>query len=145
MAITFGNIFIVSAVAVFSSLALTANSMPAPHVHQRRGNDGVGAYGSAYPYGGAGLYDNAYSYGNAGPYSSLGAYNGFYPGDGAYPYGNFGYGYGIGFPYASSFTNTFDANSNFANYNDDTLYVNNKDATAASSNVNSYNNANVIG
>ncbi|PIA13140.1 hypothetical protein COEREDRAFT_89832 [Coemansia reversa NRRL 1564] len=104
MAITFGNIFIVSAVAVFSSLAFSTNGMPAPHVHQRRGNDGVGAYGnaglygSAYPYGGAGLYDNAYSYGNGGPYGSLGAYNGFYLGDGTYPFGNFGYGYGIGFP-----------------------------------------------
>ncbi|KAJ1860240.1 hypothetical protein LPJ78_005897 [Coemansia sp. RSA 989] len=59
---------------------------------------------------------------------------------GLYPYG----GYGFGFPLASSFTNAFNANSNFANYNDDTLYVNNQDGTVANSNVNNFNNANVI-
>ncbi|PIA17713.1 hypothetical protein COEREDRAFT_7305 [Coemansia reversa NRRL 1564] len=72
-------------------------------------------------------------------FTGVGAYGG------AYPYGNFGYGNGIGFPYASSFTNAFNADNNYANYNDDTLYINDKDATTANSNVNSYNNANVIG
>ncbi|KAJ2845999.1 hypothetical protein IWW36_004553, partial [Coemansia brasiliensis] len=63
-----------------------------------------------------------------------------YPG--FYPYA--GFGYGVGFPFASSFTNAFNANSNFANYNDDTLFVNNQDATTANSNLNTFNNANVI-
>ncbi|KAI9472550.1 hypothetical protein BX667DRAFT_516592 [Coemansia mojavensis] len=59
---------------------------------------------------------------------------------GLYPYG----GYGFGFPFASSFTNAFNANSNFAHFNDDTLYVNDKDATVANNNVNSFNNAKII-
>ncbi|KAJ1830174.1 hypothetical protein LPJ70_006975, partial [Coemansia sp. RSA 2708] len=45
-----------------------------------------------------------------------------------------GCGCGIGFPFASSFTNAFNANNNFANFNDDTLFVNNKDATTANNN-----------
>ncbi|KAJ2658683.1 hypothetical protein IW148_004559 [Coemansia sp. RSA 1199] len=59
--------------------------------------------------------------------------------------GSWGSGYGFGIPFASSATNQFGANNNFAHFNDDTLYVNNKDATTANSNVNSFNNANVIG
>ncbi|KAJ2796449.1 hypothetical protein H4R20_005525 [Coemansia guatemalensis] len=130
MIYTFSSISIVAAVvAAISSFALTANAVPsaAPHVHQRRGDGSVGVYGSTYPY------SSGYPYG------------GFYSGGGAYPYGSFGYGYGIGFPFASSFTNAFNANSNFAHYNDDTMYVNDKDATTAKGNFNSYNNANVIG
>ncbi|KAJ2723812.1 hypothetical protein H4S00_002409 [Coemansia sp. D1744] len=57
----------------------------------------------------------------------------------------FGNGWGFGMPFASSATNQFSANNNFANFNDDTLYVNNKDATTANSNVNTFNNANIIG
>ncbi|KAJ2455836.1 hypothetical protein EV183_000451 [Coemansia sp. RSA 2336] len=56
-----------------------------------------------------------------------------------------GCGCGFGFPFASSFTNAFNANNNFAHFNDDTLYVNDKDATTANSNVNNFNNANIIG
>ncbi|KAJ2356421.1 hypothetical protein GGF43_002088 [Coemansia sp. RSA 2618] len=69
-------------------------------------------------------------------------------GYGGVEYGGIGYG-GIGYgswgiPFASSFTNAFNANNNFAHFNDDTLYVNNKDATTANSNVNTFNNANVV-
>ncbi|KAJ1665412.1 hypothetical protein IW140_003381 [Coemansia sp. RSA 1813] len=62
------------------------------------------------------------------------------------PYGGFGtgYGYGFGFPFASSFTNALNTNFNAANFNDDTLYVNNKDANAVNSNLNTFTNANTI-
>ncbi|KAI9472560.1 hypothetical protein BX667DRAFT_425746 [Coemansia mojavensis] len=59
---------------------------------------------------------------------------------GAYP----GFGFGFGFPFAASSTNAFNANNNFAHFNDDTVYVNNKDAVAANNNLNHFNNANVI-
>ncbi|KAJ1863899.1 hypothetical protein LPJ78_003748 [Coemansia sp. RSA 989] len=56
-----------------------------------------------------------------------------------------GYGFaGCGFPFTSSFTNAFNANNNFAHFNDDTLYVNDKDATFANNNLNAFNNANVF-
>ncbi|KAJ2886227.1 hypothetical protein H4R27_000798 [Coemansia aciculifera] len=54
-----------------------------------------------------------------------------------------GYG-GYGFPFASSFTNNFDRNSNRANFNENTLYANNVNANAASDNVHAFTNANVI-
>ncbi|KAJ2082272.1 hypothetical protein H4R24_001718 [Coemansia sp. RSA 988] len=69
-------------------------------------------------------------------FAGIGAYNGMYPYS--------GFGYGIGFPFATSYTNAFNANSNFANFNDDTIYANNKDATTANNNVNQFNNANII-
>ncbi|KAJ2800468.1 hypothetical protein H4R21_003167 [Coemansia helicoidea] len=65
-------------------------------------------------------------------------------GYGAWGYGAPGYGGWGFFPYAASSTNAFNANSNFAHFNDDTLYVNNKDATAANGNVNTFNQANVV-
>ncbi|KAJ1787604.1 hypothetical protein LPJ59_005699 [Coemansia sp. RSA 2399] len=55
-----------------------------------------------------------------------------------------GYGYSFGFPFASSFTNALNSNFNAANYNDDTLYVNNKDANSVSSNLNTFTNANTV-
>ncbi|KAJ2632119.1 hypothetical protein H4R22_001501 [Coemansia sp. RSA 1290] len=61
-----------------------------------------------------------------------------------YPGFSAGCGCGFRFPFASSFTNAFNANSNFAHFNDDTLYVNDKDATFANKNVNNFNNANTI-
>ncbi|KAJ2685310.1 hypothetical protein IWW39_004346 [Coemansia spiralis] len=54
-----------------------------------------------------------------------------------------GYG-GLGFPVAASFTNDFDRNSNRANFNENTLYSNNVHANAASDNVHSLNNANIL-
>ncbi|KAJ1789770.1 hypothetical protein LPJ59_005280 [Coemansia sp. RSA 2399] len=64
---------------------------------------------------------------------------------GVYPYGGYGgYGYGFGFPFASSFTNGLNTNFNAANYNDDTLYVNNKDGNSVNSNLNTFNNANTV-
>ncbi|KAJ2383366.1 hypothetical protein H4S02_005334 [Coemansia sp. RSA 2611] len=80
-----------------------------------------------------------------GGYDSVGyglGYGGYYPYN-SYGYGDIGYG-GIGFPFASSFTNAFNANNNFAHFNDDTLYVNDKDATTANNNVNTFTNANVV-
>ncbi|KAJ1983963.1 hypothetical protein EDC05_006596 [Coemansia umbellata] len=55
-----------------------------------------------------------------------------------------GYGGGFGFPYASSFTNAFNTNTNAANYNDDTLYANSQNANVFNTNTNAYNNANVV-
>ncbi|KAJ2303359.1 hypothetical protein IWW55_002964 [Coemansia sp. RSA 2706] len=101
--------------AAAAALALTASANPVPHLARRGGYGGVG-YGSGY--------------GGYSPYNS-------------YSYGNFGYG-GIGFPFASSFANAFNANNNFAHFNDDTLYVNDKDATTANNNVNTFTNANVV-
>ncbi|KAJ2498684.1 hypothetical protein GGH96_004116 [Coemansia sp. RSA 1972] len=54
-----------------------------------------------------------------------------------------GSGFGF-FPFATSFTNQFGANNNFAHFNDDTLYVNDKDATVANNNVHNFNNVNTI-
>ncbi|KAJ2626591.1 hypothetical protein H4R22_004753 [Coemansia sp. RSA 1290] len=69
-------------------------------------------------------------------YSGIGAGYGY----AGFPYG----GFGFGFPFASSFTNAFNANNNFAHFNDDTLYVNDKDATVANNNLNTLNNANIV-
>ncbi|KAJ2673447.1 hypothetical protein GGI25_004709 [Coemansia spiralis] len=49
----------------------------------------------------------------------------------------------FGFLYASLFTNTLNANTNAANHNDDTLYVNNQNANILNTNTNVYTNANV--
>ncbi|KAJ1718073.1 hypothetical protein LPJ61_006886 [Coemansia biformis] len=108
--------FAALAAAVLAAITLTAHAAPVADM-QKRGD---------LAYSGLGCGD--LGYGSLG-YSGLG-------------YGGFGYGWGI--PLASSVTNAFNANSNFANYNDDTLYVNNKDATVANSNVNTFNSANVI-
>ncbi|KAJ2805438.1 hypothetical protein H4S07_004021, partial [Coemansia furcata] len=51
---------------------------------------------------------------------------------------------GFGFPFVSSVTNDVDANANFANFNENTLYANNVNANAANKNVHAFNNANVI-
>ncbi|KAJ1788700.1 hypothetical protein LPJ59_005493, partial [Coemansia sp. RSA 2399] len=53
--------------------------------------------------------------GGCGGYGGYGGYGGIGG------YGGFG-GYWYGFPFASSFTNSLNANTNAANYNDDTLY-----------------------
>ncbi|KAJ2834130.1 hypothetical protein GGI24_000543 [Coemansia furcata] len=62
-------------------------------------------------------------------------------------YGGFGgysgYG-GFGFPFVSSATNELDANTNCANFNENTLYANNVNANAASNNIHAFNNTNVI-
>ncbi|KAJ2021294.1 hypothetical protein H4218_001183 [Coemansia sp. IMI 209128] len=59
-------------------------------------------------------------------------------------YGGYG-GYGdFGFPFSVLFTNDFDRNSNRANFNENTFYSNNVHADAASDNVHSFNNANII-
>ncbi|KAJ2014163.1 hypothetical protein GGI14_005007 [Coemansia sp. S680] len=56
-------------------------------------------------------------------------------------YGAYG---GYGYPFVSSFTSDFDRNSNRANFNENTLYVNNVNANAASDNVHAFTNANII-
>ncbi|KAJ2819802.1 hypothetical protein FBU31_005406 [Coemansia sp. 'formosensis'] len=74
--------------------------------------------------GGCGAYGGGY-----GSYGGIGSYS--------------GYG-GFGFPLVASATNEFDANSNRANFNENTLYANNVNANAASNNIHAFNNANVI-
>ncbi|KAJ2810025.1 hypothetical protein FBU31_008080 [Coemansia sp. 'formosensis'] len=59
-------------------------------------------------------------------------------------YGGYGGYGGFGFPFVSSFTNDFDRCSSRANFNDNTLYINNVNANAANDNVHAFNNANVI-
>ncbi|KAJ2034772.1 hypothetical protein GGI03_000774 [Coemansia sp. RSA 2337] len=70
--------------------------------------------------------------GVCGGYGGYGAYGG---------YGGYG---GYGYPFVSSFTSDFDRNSNRANFNENTLYVNNVNANAASDNVHAFTNANII-
>ncbi|KAJ2556626.1 hypothetical protein EV175_001879 [Coemansia sp. RSA 1933] len=72
--------------------------------------------------------------GGCGGWGGYGGYGGW---------GGYGGGWG-GFPFASSFTNALNANTNAANYNDDTLFVNNNDANAVNSNLNTFNNANTV-
>ncbi|KAJ2241798.1 hypothetical protein GGI13_007197 [Coemansia sp. RSA 455] len=73
--------------------------------------------------------------------SGCGGYGG-YGGYGAYgAYGGYG---GYGYPFVSSFTSDFDRNSNHANFNENTLYVNNVNANTASDNVHAFTNANII-
>ncbi|KAJ2521645.1 hypothetical protein H4217_001274 [Coemansia sp. RSA 1939] len=55
-----------------------------------------------------------------------------------------GTGFGFGFPIASSFTNALNTNFNAAHFNDDTVYLNNKDANTVNSNLNTFTNANVV-
>ncbi|KAJ2657311.1 hypothetical protein IW148_005255 [Coemansia sp. RSA 1199] len=114
---------------------------PIPHLDKRSavggfGLDNVGGIGG---FGGAGF--NGFGFNGAG-------FNGAGVGAsalGGWGVGGSGLGSGFGFfPFASSFTNQFDANNNFAHFNDDTLYINDKDATVANNNVHSFNNANVI-
>ncbi|KAJ1662682.1 hypothetical protein IW140_005563 [Coemansia sp. RSA 1813] len=69
---------------------------------------------------------------------------GFVPGYGIGYGTGYGGGFGFGFPFASSFTNALNTNFNAANFNDDTLYVNNKDANTVNSNLNTFTNANTI-
>ncbi|KAJ2838799.1 hypothetical protein FBU31_000836 [Coemansia sp. 'formosensis'] len=112
----------------FALLATTSNAhpQPLPQAHatgvfsKRCGGCGYGGYGG---YG---------EYGVIGGYSDLGGLGGFG-----------GYG-GFGFPFVSSVTNDVDANANFANFNENTLYANNVNANAANENIHAFNNANVI-
>ncbi|KAJ2500303.1 hypothetical protein GGI11_007885 [Coemansia sp. RSA 2049] len=53
-------------------------------------------------------------------------------------------GFGFGFPIASSFTNALNTNFNAAHFNDDTVYLNNKEANTVNSNLNTFTNANVV-
>ncbi|KAJ2223131.1 hypothetical protein IW143_001137 [Coemansia sp. RSA 520] len=105
---------LVSAAAMLGLVA-TATANPMPHMAKRCSS--CGGWGSGW---GSGINP------------------GFGWGSG---FGSSGFGF---FPFASSATNQFGANNNFAHFNDDTLYVNNKDAITANSNVNTFNNANVI-
>ncbi|KAJ2340004.1 hypothetical protein GGH92_006461 [Coemansia sp. RSA 2673] len=77
--------------------------------------------------------DGCGGYGVYGGYRGYGAYGG---------YG--GYGRYGGYPFVSSFTSNFDLNSNCANFNKNTLYVNNVNANTASDNVHTFTNANII-
>ncbi|KAJ2796973.1 hypothetical protein H4R21_004506 [Coemansia helicoidea] len=101
----------------------------------------------AHPHRRSGCSYGGVGYGSVG-YASVGSGGAGYGSVGYGGWGVPGYGWGYGgagfFPYAASNTNAFNANSNFAHFNDDTLYVNNKDATTASSNVNTFNQANVV-
>ncbi|KAJ2729190.1 hypothetical protein H4S00_000596 [Coemansia sp. D1744] len=102
---------------------------------------GLGSVGGISGIGGFGL-DSVGGFGGAG-FNGIG-FNGAgvgTPALGGWGVGGSGFGF---FPFATSFTNQFDANNNFAHFNDDTLYVNDKDATVANNNVHSFNNANVI-
>ncbi|KAJ2709778.1 hypothetical protein H4R19_004076 [Coemansia spiralis] len=114
-------------IALVTLAAIAAVASAEPHVHahlHRRGGVGYGTVGvDGVGYGGIGGFDGV-GYGGVG-------------------YGGWGWGSGF-FPFAASSTNAFNANSNFANYHDDTLYVNNVDATTANSNVNTFNQANVV-
>ncbi|KAJ2794965.1 hypothetical protein H4R21_005293 [Coemansia helicoidea] len=107
------------AAAALAAVALTAQAAPVADLHRRWGTGGCAGVG----YGGWG-------YG--------------VPGYGGWGYGVPGYGGWGYFPFAASSTNAFSASNSFAHFNDDTLYVNNRDATAASSNVNSFSNVNVV-
>ncbi|KAJ2349758.1 hypothetical protein GGH91_000616 [Coemansia sp. RSA 2671] len=77
-------------------------------------------------------WDGYGMYGGYGGYGGMGGYGG---------YGGYG---GFGFPYAASFTNDFDRNSNYANFLENTFYSNNVNANAASDSVHSFNHANII-
>ncbi|KAJ2794180.1 hypothetical protein H4S07_006830 [Coemansia furcata] len=120
----FANTFTVSLLAV-ALLATTCNAhpQPQPQAHatsvfaKRCGGCGYGGYRVLGGYGGIGV---------------LGGYGG---------YGGYG---GFSFPFVSSVTNDVDANANFANFNENTLYANNVNANAASDNIHAFNNANVI-
>ncbi|KAJ1998882.1 hypothetical protein H4R26_005287 [Coemansia thaxteri] len=56
-------------------------------------------------------------------------------------YGRYG---GFFFPFASSVTTDFDRNANRANFNDNTLYVNNVNANVANDNAHAFTKANVV-
>ncbi|KAJ2229506.1 hypothetical protein IWW45_006164 [Coemansia sp. RSA 485] len=64
------------------------------------------------------------------------------PWDGGFS--TFGFNGGF-FPFAFNSVNAFNKDFFAANFNDDTLYVNNKNANVVSDNVNAFNNVNVIG
>ncbi|KAJ1819909.1 hypothetical protein LPJ60_003504 [Coemansia sp. RSA 2675] len=59
-------------------------------------------------------------------------------------YGGYGGYGGFGLPFAASFTNDFDRNSDCAHFNENTVYSNNVNANAASDNVHAFNHANII-
>ncbi|KAJ2653934.1 hypothetical protein GGH99_007481 [Coemansia sp. RSA 1285] len=50
----------------------------------------------------------------------------------------------FGIPFASSFTNAVNANTNAAHCNDNTVYLNNKNASQCCNRVNAFTNANVV-
>ncbi|KAJ1783070.1 hypothetical protein LPJ59_006669, partial [Coemansia sp. RSA 2399] len=93
---TFAVALLALPAALLAAPTADASSGPAPaaNVHVVKRCGGCGGYGG---YGGIGGY---------GGYGGIGGYG----------------GYGYGFPFASSFTNSLNANTNAANYNDDTLY-----------------------
>ncbi|KAJ2462237.1 hypothetical protein GGI02_005508 [Coemansia sp. RSA 2322] len=80
---------------------------------------------------------------HAVPVKRCGGCGSLYGGYGGYGglYGGYG---GFGFPFASSLTTDFDRNTNRANFNDDTLFVNNVNANTANDNVHAFTNANVV-
>ncbi|KAJ2060338.1 hypothetical protein GGI17_003787 [Coemansia sp. S146] len=120
----FANTISTVSLLTFALLATAANAHPQPQAHA--GGVFVKRCGGCGGYGGFGGY---------GGYGGIGGYGG-YGGIG-------GYG-GYGFPFVSSFTSDFDRNSNCANFNENTLYVNNVNANAANDNVHAFTNANVI-
>ncbi|KAJ2618264.1 hypothetical protein EV177_000114 [Coemansia sp. RSA 1804] len=55
-----------------------------------------------------------------------------------------GRGGGFGIPFASSFTNALNTNTNAANFNDNTVYLNNKNANKCCNSLNTFTNANNV-
>ncbi|KAJ2814068.1 hypothetical protein H4S07_000177 [Coemansia furcata] len=110
----FARTISVLALAAIYSVAALPHQPAGTHIALSKRCGGCGGYGG---YGGCGGYGNFGGYG--------------------------GYG-GFGFPFVASATNEFDANSNRANFNENTLYANNVNANAASNNIHAFNNANII-
>ncbi|KAJ1945049.1 hypothetical protein GGF37_001893 [Kickxella alabastrina] len=94
----------------------------------------VGNYGGANSYGNVGNYGGANSYGNVGNYGGVGTYGGV---------GSYG-SYGSGLPFALSTVNKLDSDSFAANYKDNTVYANNKDASVSKDQVSKFDSVNVI-
>ncbi|KAJ2690924.1 hypothetical protein IWW39_000433 [Coemansia spiralis] len=111
------NTFSTISLLAFALLATTANAHPQPQPQEHAS----GAIAKRW-----------HGCGTCGGYGGYGGFGG---------YGGYG---GFGFPLAASFTNDFDRNSNYANFNENTFYSNNVNANAASDNVHSFNNANII-
>ncbi|KAJ2834877.1 hypothetical protein GGI24_000164 [Coemansia furcata] len=101
-------------ILAFALLAATANAHPQPQSQVHASSAIVKRCGGCGGYGGHGGYGG---------------------------YGGYG---GFGFPFVASATNELDANANFANFNENTLYTNNVNANAANNNVHAFNNANIV-